>query len=83
MQGVCPFEVFRAARLPADTTIVPHASYMCSCCIKTKELDNDDEKYSTEITKIKEIMTKEMPIIELAESEANKSFQDVKEHLKM
>ena len=71
--------MFRAARLPADTTIVPHASCMCSCCIKTKELDNDDEKYSTEITKIKEMKTKEMSIIELAESEANKSSQNVME----
>ena len=53
------------------------ASYMCLMCIKTKELENDEEKYSAEITKIKELITKEMSIIEQAESEANRSSQTV------
>ena len=73
------FVHLRCSELPEYQLIrlsFTQASYMCLKCVKTKELDDDEEKYSAETTKIKELIAQEMSIIELAEKEANKTLME-------
>ena len=43
---------------------VSQASYMCWGCVKTKDADNDEEKYNAECTKMREVVAKEISIID-------------------
>ena len=64
----------RCSGLPVYQLIrlsVTQASYMCLACVKTKDLEGDEEKYSAEVSKIEEIIAKEVSIIEQTQTEAN------------
>ena len=68
----------RCSGLP-DHILVRHsvtqASYACAKCVKEKEFGNDNEKFEAELTKVKEIVAKEISIIEQVNREANTSIE--------
>ena len=63
----------RCSELPEYQLVrlaVTQASFLCAKCVITKDLDNDEEKYSEELLKLREIIAKEVTIIEQANLDA-------------
>ena len=52
---------------------VSQAHYLCNSCVKEKDFDGDTELYSSECTKIQEIIAKELSIIEQTNLDANRT----------
>ena len=70
----------RCSGMPENQLVrlsLSQASCVCTTCVKTKDAGNDDEKYDAECTKMREVIAKEISIIDQAEKSEDKSVEEV------
>ena len=53
---------------------VTQSTYSCFMCVKSKDLKADDDKYNTELTKLNEVIAKEVSIIDRTNAEADNTI---------
>ena len=76
------FTHLRCSELPAYQLVrfsLSQAAFMCTTCVKTKDAEDDSEKYDSECTKVTEIMAKELSILEKREDRDNDDTQETGE----
>lgn len=70
---------FRCSMLPDYQLIrfsVTQSSYSCQNCVKVKDMNGDEESYGLELTKVMEIKTKEVSILDQVNATVNSPSHD-------